>query len=186
MRTAAFLLLLVSSVVRADDTSYSVLLTDAGAQKIQIIKIVRDFTGLGLKDAKDLVEAPKPRLVREGLTHTDADALVSALTANGATAEVHQGGQKVPGPPMAAAPTETTFDVRLERVGTNKIAVIKLVRDQTGLGLGDTNTLVSAAPVIVVKGLRRPVADAVIRDLLAAGAKATLVARPPHGGTPAP
>ena len=70
-----------------EKTSFDVVLTGAGAQKIQVIKVVRAVTGLGLKEAKDLVDgAPKP--VKEGVSKADADAIAKKLTDAGAKAEI--------------------------------------------------------------------------------------------------
>ena len=68
-------------------TSFNVILKDAGAQKIQVIKEVRALTGLGLKEAKDLVDgAPKP--VKEGVPEDEAKKIKETLEAAGATIEV--------------------------------------------------------------------------------------------------
>ena len=66
---------------------FDVILTGAGAQKIQVIKAVRELTSLGLKEAKDLVDgAPKP--VKEGIAKADADAALKKLVEAGAKAEL--------------------------------------------------------------------------------------------------
>jgi large subunit ribosomal protein L7/L12 len=70
-----------------EKTEFTVMLTNAGPNKVNTIKIVRAVTGLGLKEAKDLVDgAPKP--VKEGISKADADALAKQLTEAGATAEI--------------------------------------------------------------------------------------------------
>ncbi len=70
-----------------EQTEFAVILTGAGDNKVNTIKIVRQITGLGLKEAKDLVDgAPKP--VKEGVSKADADAVAKQLTEGGATAEV--------------------------------------------------------------------------------------------------
>ena len=70
-----------------EQTSFDVVLTGAGDKKIQVIKVVRAATGLGLKEAKALVdEAPKP--VREGIDRDEADKLKAELEEAGATVEV--------------------------------------------------------------------------------------------------
>lgn len=70
-----------------EKTEFTVMLTNAGANKVNTIKVVRALTGLGLKEAKDLVDgAPKP--VKEGISKADADAIVKQLTEAGATVEV--------------------------------------------------------------------------------------------------
>jgi large subunit ribosomal protein L7/L12 len=70
-----------------EKTEFDVILTAAGANKIQVIKAVRELTSLGLKEAKDLVEgAPKP--VKEGVSKEEADAAKAKLVEAGATADV--------------------------------------------------------------------------------------------------
>ena len=70
-----------------EKTEFNVVLTDAGANKVGVIKAVREITGLGLKEAKDLVDgAPKP--VKEGVSKADAEALKKKLEAEGATVEL--------------------------------------------------------------------------------------------------
>jgi len=70
-----------------EQTEFDVILAGAGAQKIQVIKVVREITGLGLKEAKDLVEgAPKP--IREGVNKEQAAELKKKLEEAGATVEV--------------------------------------------------------------------------------------------------
>ena len=70
-----------------EKTSFDVVLTEAGGQKIQVIKVVRAVTGLGLKEAKDLVDsAPKP--VKEGVAQDEADSIKAQLEEAGATVEL--------------------------------------------------------------------------------------------------
>ncbi len=64
-------------------TEFTVELTESGAQKINVIKVVREATGLGLKEAKDLVDGA-PKVVKEGLSKADADALKKKLEEAGA------------------------------------------------------------------------------------------------------
>jgi len=70
-----------------EKTAFDVILAGAGAQKINVIKVVRELTGLGLKEAKDLVEgAPKP--VKTGVTKEESETMKKKLTEVGATVEV--------------------------------------------------------------------------------------------------
>ena len=70
-----------------EKTSFDVVLTAAGGQKIQVIKVVRAVTGLGLKEAKDLVDsAPKP--VKEGVNQEEADTIKGQLEEAGASVEI--------------------------------------------------------------------------------------------------
>ncbi|MDD3303813.1 MAG: 50S ribosomal protein L7/L12 [Clostridia bacterium] len=70
-----------------EQTEFTVVLKEAGATKIAVIKAVREATGLGLKEAKDLVDAA-PGTVKENMPKEDADKLVEALKAAGATVEL--------------------------------------------------------------------------------------------------
>ena len=73
--------------VEEEKDEFDVILTEAGAQKIQVIKVVRELTSLGLKEAKDLVDgAPKPIL--EKANKDDAEKAKTALTDAGATVEI--------------------------------------------------------------------------------------------------
>ena len=70
-----------------EKTAFDVVLTGAGQQKIQVIKVVRAVTGLGLKEAKDVVDsAPKP--VKEGVAQDEADSIKTQLEEAGASVEV--------------------------------------------------------------------------------------------------
>ena len=70
-----------------EKTSFDVILASAGDKKIQVIKVVREITSLGLKEAKDLVDAaPKP--LKEGVTKEEAEAMKSKLEAEGASIEI--------------------------------------------------------------------------------------------------
>ena len=70
-----------------EKTEFTVMLTGAGENKVNTIKIVRQITGLGLKEAKDLVDGA-PKAVKEGVSKADADAIAKQLIEGGATAEV--------------------------------------------------------------------------------------------------
>ncbi|MBK6879211.1 MAG: 50S ribosomal protein L7/L12 [Elusimicrobia bacterium] len=70
-----------------EQTSFSVMLMSAGAAKINVIKVVRELTGLGLKEAKDLVEAA-PKAVKDGLSKDAAEDMKKKLAEAGATVDV--------------------------------------------------------------------------------------------------
>jgi large subunit ribosomal protein L7/L12 len=76
-----------TAVAEEEKTEFDVVLTEAGANKIQVIKAVRELTSLGLKEAKDLVEAA-PKSVREGVSKEDAAAAKAKLEEAGAKVEV--------------------------------------------------------------------------------------------------
>jgi large subunit ribosomal protein L7/L12 len=70
-----------------EKTEFDVVLTAAGAQKVAVIKAVRELTGLGLKEAKDMVDGA-PKAVKEGVAKAEAEEAVKKLTEAGATAEM--------------------------------------------------------------------------------------------------
>lgn len=76
-----------AAAVVEEKTEFDVILTEAGANKINVIKEVRAITGLGLKEAKDLVEAA-PKAVKEAATKVDADKIKAQLEAAGAKVEL--------------------------------------------------------------------------------------------------
>ena len=71
----------------AEKTDFDVVLTEAGAQKLQVIKVVREITGLGLKEAKELVESA-PKTLKEAVSKDMANDIAKQLTDAGAKAEV--------------------------------------------------------------------------------------------------
>ena len=70
-----------------EKTEFDVVLKDAGGKKIQVIKVVRELTGLGLKEAKDMVDGA-PQTLKAGVSKADADAMKAKLEAEGATVEI--------------------------------------------------------------------------------------------------
>jgi len=70
-----------------EQTEFTVVLTGAGAEKIKVIKVVRELTGLGLKEAKDLVDGA-PQSVKEGIEKGEAEAIKAQLEEVGATVEI--------------------------------------------------------------------------------------------------
>ncbi len=76
-----------AAVVEEEQTAFDVVLTGAGDKKIQVIKVVRAITGLGLKEAKDLVDSA-PSAVREGVAQEEADSVRAQLEEAGASVEL--------------------------------------------------------------------------------------------------
>jgi large subunit ribosomal protein L7/L12 len=70
-----------------EQTEFSAVLTEIGQQKIPVIKVVRELTGLGLKEAKDLVDSA-PKAVKEGVNREEAEKIKAALSEVGATVEI--------------------------------------------------------------------------------------------------
>ena len=78
---------IAAAPVVEEKTEFDVLLKDAGAKKIQVIKVVREITGLGLKEAKDLVDGA-PQTVKAGVSKDEAAQVKAKLEEQGATVEV--------------------------------------------------------------------------------------------------
>jgi large subunit ribosomal protein L7/L12 len=77
-----------SAAAVEEKTEFNVELKEVGANKINVIKAVREVTGLGLKEAKDLVESAPKAVIKEGLSKADAEALIAKLKEAGATGEM--------------------------------------------------------------------------------------------------
>jgi large subunit ribosomal protein L7/L12 len=75
------------AAVAEEKTEFDVVLTGAGANKVSVIKVVRAITGLGLKEAKDMVDGA-PKTVKEGCPKAEAEDILKQLTEAGATAEI--------------------------------------------------------------------------------------------------
>jgi large subunit ribosomal protein L7/L12 len=76
-----------AAAAAAEQTEFTVILTAAGDQKVNVIKAVRELTALGLKEAKDLVDGA-PKAIKEGVSKADADAALKKLIEAGATGEI--------------------------------------------------------------------------------------------------
>ena len=76
-----------AAAVVEEQTEFTVMLTEIGANKVSVIKVVRELTGLGLKEAKDLVDGA-PKAVKEGIAKADAEAALKKLVDAGAKAEL--------------------------------------------------------------------------------------------------
>ena len=71
----------------AEKTAFDVILTNGGASKLNVVKVVKDLTGLGLKEAKDLVDGA-PKAIKEGVSKADAESMKKQLEEAGATVEI--------------------------------------------------------------------------------------------------
>lgn len=110
----------------------------------------------------------------KGLTVLELSELVHTLEE---VFGVSAAAAAVAGPAVAAAPVEeekTEFDVVLKEVGSNKIAVIKVVRAATGLGLKEAKEIVDNAPKTLKEGISKEDAEKIVNDLKEAGAEAEL------------
>lgn len=156
----------------------SLVLTQCGRKKIAVIKAVREITGFGLKEAKDLVENLPAMVLQDPDLSLLEDAL-AFLEDAGASADI-RGDQPTLSPaPAADSGGSHLWTVRLAQIGSRKIAVIKAVRSFSGLGLKETKDLVESAPVVVLTSPDEASAYAAYEALREAQAKAELIA-PEH------
>lgn len=157
-----------------------VMLEDAGRNKIAVIRVIREFTRLGLKEAKDLADGA-PRAVLTGVDATTAAAMVQALQTEGARARIDSGAATTAGaiwddaaPAGGMSGAGGGVSVVLLSAGSNKIAVIKVIRELTGWGLKEAKDCADAPSQVVVKGQSPAAAEAARSALQAVGAQVEL------------
>lgn len=121
-------------------------------------KIAEELVNLTVKDVNELAQILKDEY---GIEPAAAAVAVAAAPAAGAAAG-------------AAAEEKTSFDVELKSAGANKLAIVKLVKELTGLGLKDAKDLVDAAPSVIKEGLSKEEAEGMKKQLTEAGAEVEL------------
>ena len=150
---------------------YDVVLVDAGAGKLNVVKVVKTLTGYGLKESKDLVDAA-PCVIKASISKEEAEAIKAQLVEAGATVKVtiHGAPIDVLAPQPAPAPAVNDYEVALLDAGAGKLNVVKVVKTLTGYGLKESKDLVDAAPCAVKAGISREEAEAIKAQLVEAGA----------------
>jgi ribosomal protein L7/L12 len=161
-----------AEVVSEDD--FDAVMTKVGSKKIEVIKVIRAEAGLDLREAKGLADSA-PSVVLTGVSQAAAEEIVSALKAVGATAEV----RTVAGAPVPVEVEAMTgiapagdFDAVMTKVGPQVIAVIKVIRTKTGLGLAEAKSLADHPPSVILAGVSQAAAEQTVSALKAAGASA--------------
>ncbi|MCL2734360.1 MAG: ribosomal protein L7/L12 [Actinomycetia bacterium] len=134
---------------------------------MQVIKVIRELTSLGLKEAKDLVDAPSGVVLR-GVSADTAAKAETALRRAGATVTVR--------PPLRTSQRDASavLDVVLDSAGDKKIQVIKVIRELTSLGLKEAKDLVDKPPRPVLEAVSPEIAARAETALRRAGATVTL------------
>jgi ribosomal protein L7/L12 len=163
---------------------YEVLLNDPGPNKVAVIKALTTALGIGLTAAKARVDEA-PSVIRASSNPDGLDKLQQSLEEAGA--KVMLTSRADPSTPAGAnvgvttpGGTPTGYDVVLSRAGANKVALIKLVRDLTGLGLTESKKLVDDAPSVLKTNVSPAEALALRQELQDTGATVELK---PIGGT---
>ncbi|WP_293270731.1 ribosomal protein L7/L12 [Nannocystis sp.] len=140
------------------------------------MKIVKTLTGMGLKEAKDLVDALG--VVKADVSQEEAEAIKAQLVEAGATVEIRPHGgwapvpQPTPGPTPGPTPTPgpaLQYDVVLKDAGAGKLNVVKIVKTLTGMGLKEAKDLVDALGVVKAD-VSQEEAEAIKAQLVEAGA----------------
>lgn len=161
---------------------WQLILVEAGKNKINVIKVIRQHTTLGLKEAKDLADAPSSFLL-QGVDENTALNFGADLEDAGATVAVGKIGEAVqnigvsvskssPSSLQGASLMASGWQVVLLDSGRNKIVVIKAIREATQLGLAEAKDLADKPPSVIASGLDEATAHAIARELQAAGATA--------------
>jgi len=143
-------------------------LDDAGPNKIQVIKVIREYTGLGLKEAKDLTEST-PCVVMESDDPHRLERFRADLVAQRARATT--GGKSAAFRSAPAHEPSRGGGAFLEDAGPNKIMVIKVVYDTLRLGLKESKDLVERAPCVIGEALGAEASERLREDLRRAGAR---------------
>lgn len=154
-----------------EGSALDVFLVAVGSSKISVIKVVRDLSGLGLKESKDLVESA-PVLVKGNVDKSSAEELQKQLVAVGAQVVLRIAGSSEPAP--GPEPTGERFDVVLTAVGRQKIDVIRALREITNYGLKEARDVVESVPITVKIGVTEDEAETIRRRLIEVGASAEL------------
>ncbi|MCR5719004.1 MAG: ribosomal protein L7/L12 [Lachnospiraceae bacterium] len=155
--------------------SYPVILTDAGEQKTDVIRVIREVTGLGLKEAKNLVDNV-PSVIAEYTTLTEARSLLNKITEVGGSGRI-DGDTPVPTATPEATPISTfgpttPVNVNITSVGTNKMTLIKCVKNITNVSLTMAQKIVEHAPCAVFMNI--PYDDAIDKKAQLESAGATV------------
>lgn len=140
------------------DSDCSLILTHFGSKKINVIKEVRGLTGLGLKDAKELVEGVPVEIVTGSSEYISNCA--AALEGAGGSVDIQCAEHGQTDSTDAGAPVCSLI---LTSPGPKKINVIKVIRGLTGLGLKDAKELVDSAPVEVMAGSSEYISDCALK-----------------------
>lgn len=153
------------------NTLYDVILVKAGAAKLQVVKAVKETCGMGLKEAKDLVDGA-PSILRRNIPLVQAGILKEQISSAGATVEIMSSGQPKS---MTKENSEDFYDVVLVNAGAAKLQAVKAVKETCGLGLKEAKDLVDGAPLIISGGLSYADAKMQKQTIEASGAQVKIV-----------
>lgn len=152
-------------------SKYRVILREFGREKVPVIKVVGEITGLTLMPSKKLVDSA-PVTIVEGISRAEAEAHVKSFKDAGATAVIEpiEGSVEEESPKAKKEPAEGEYRVVLRSAGNEKIPVIKTIQKITGMTLMPAKDLVDRAPVVIVEGISRIEAETHVASLRNVGA----------------
>lgn len=168
----------VASTPTAGD--FSVVLVDAGRKKIEVIKVIREATQLGLKEAKDMTESI-PATIIAGISEHQAQQIAREFQRVEAVVQIVQGSAQLDTSPQAMAHPDIPnllkgqWNVVLLDSGSKKINVIKTIRAATNLGLAEAKDLAESTPATLLTGLSEAYAQQWVMQLQKDGATAQMV-----------
>ena len=143
-----------------------VRLLEVGPQKISVIKVIREHTGLGLRESKEIADTA-PGVVAANLPRSAAQALLDALLDAGATAGFD--GEEPRSKGADAADGDRGVALVLTDTGPNKIEIIKIVRFASGMGLMESKDLADTPPGTIKRGMTRAKAESFLARIREAG-----------------
>lgn len=146
-------------------SSYDVILTSAGAAKLQMVKAVKEILGIGLKEAKELVDEA-PSILCNGVDFAKASSLKNYLEEIGGIIDI-----KLHNTQSVVTTSSNSYSVLLGVVGAQKLQAVKLVKEACGIGLKEAKDLVDGAPSILREGVSYLDAQLIAKTIRACGAK---------------
>ena len=160
------------------ERTYDVYLLSAGEEKIKVIKTIREITGLGLRESKNLVDSA-PILIKKDVPESVAFSNVKELESVGASLQIKKDYFIVYSTKSLIQSKESEnkylYDVYLVVSGEEKIKLIKIIREITGLGLRESKNLVDSAPSLIIKDVPEHEAFSNARRLESVGARVQIV-----------
>lgn len=158
--------------------TYNVVLENAGPQKLEVVKVVKNLLGIGLKEAKDLVDSA-PCTLLENVDYETAAELFNALAALGATVQMVPVGEADPADPSGTWMT-TVWNA------TSNASLAGVLRDELGLTLSDAYALISSIPAVVLCGVSYEESIALTKAINNSGYGKAFTMRLEDGNLPSP
>lgn len=162
----------------SEKTEFNIVLKSGGPAKLKVIKEVKNLLGLGLKEAKKLVDNA-PINIKENISKAEAEFIKSKLEGVGAEVEINYCSNTSSllyvTKKNLHVTEKTEFDVLLKSAGTAKLKVVREVKNLLGLGLKESQELVDSAPGNIKEGISEDEAKSIKAALEEAGAEVKII-----------